>query len=221
MKPITLVLAKDLVTEKLREAIYTGVLKPGEELIQAKISEQLGVSRMPVREAFAILEWAGMVKAMPNKRVVVKRITPEMIEEDLELRTILECLAVQKAVQRAEDLSELAELNVKMQQCLESDAPTVFKDLNCRFHSKIWELAESPRLVQMLKQLWFAMASYYPLNTVENLRRNIREHSLILEALQNRDAKLASQAMREHISKTRQMIVKRYNEQQLSREKRA
>ncbi len=212
MEPITLVLAKDQVTEKLREAIYTGVLKPGEELIQAKISEQLGVSRMPVREAFAILEWAGMVEAMPNKRVVVKRITPEMIEEDLELRTMLECLAIQKAAVRADDFSDLEELNEKMRQCQANEASTTFKELNSRFHCRIWELAGSPRLTQMLKQLWFAMPSYYPLNTAENLRRNVREHSQILKALKDRDAEAATQAMKQHISQTRQMIVKRYNE---------
>ena len=72
MQPLVLMSAKDLVTEKLREEIYTGNLKPGQELVQEKISEQLGVSRMPVREALLLLENAGLVISgvSPDGRLV-------------------------------------------------------------------------------------------------------------------------------------------------------
>ena len=212
MEPITLVLAKDLVTEKLREAIYTSVLKPGEELILQKISEQLGVSRMPVREALAILESAGIVEMLPNKHVIVKKVTPEMIDEDLELRSILECNAAEKACRRAANFDGLETINRKTEQCAAKGDIAPFRDLNAQFHHTIWSLARSPRLERMLKQLWFAMPSYYPVNTLENLNRNVREHSLILEALQARDISQVLKAMAAHIHHTQEMIVRRMQE---------
>ena len=81
MQPLVLMSAKDLVTEKLREEIYTGNLKPGQELVQEKISEQLGVSRMPVREALLLLENAGLVEIQKNKRAIVRAVTPEEVRE--------------------------------------------------------------------------------------------------------------------------------------------
>ena len=54
MQPLVIMSAKDLVTEKLREEIYTGNLKPGQELVQEKISEQLGVSRMPMTRSIVL-----------------------------------------------------------------------------------------------------------------------------------------------------------------------
>ena len=207
MEQITVVRAKDLVTEKLREAIYTGQFRPGDELIQQRISEQLGVSRMPVREAFAVLERAGMVEVLPNKHVMVRKITPEMIYEDLDLRTMLERMAVKKATLRSADFLDLERLNDAMKECVGAGKQDLFKDLNSRFHRRIWEKANSLRLLRMLEELWFAMPSYYPVDTAENGERNVREHSEILKRMQERRADEAADAMERHIAHTRARIL--------------
>ncbi|MDR3560334.1 MAG: GntR family transcriptional regulator [Negativicutes bacterium] len=207
METITIMSAKDLVTEKLREAIYTGSFKPGEELIQEKISQQLGVSRMPVREAFLILENAGLIKIQKNKRAIVKEITLESITEHLEIRTLLECRAAVKACQKAANFDDMARLHHKIEDCIERADEKEYRALNAEFHFALWKLAESPKLEQMLKQLWFSMPSVYPVDTKANIRRNVREHITILDALRCRDTEQADKAVAFHIEKTRDVVL--------------
>ena len=208
MQPLVLMSAKDLVTEKLREEIYTGNLKPGEELVQEKISEQLGVSRMPVREALLLLENAGLVEIQKNKRAIVRAVTPEEVREHLEIRSILESHAAAKACRRAENFDALGELLAKFQDCPEDDVPH-FRELNSQFHFEIWRLAQSPLLERLLKQLWYAVPSAYPLDPAGNFRRNLQEHTAILEALRRRDEEAACRTLSAHINKTEAIILSR------------
>ena len=208
MQPLVLMSAKDLVTEKLREEIYTGNLKPGQELVQEKISEQLGVSRMPVREALLLLENAGLVEIQKNKRAIVRAVTPEEVREHLEIRSILESHAAAKACRRAENFDALGELLAKFQDCPEDDVPH-FRELNSQFHFEIWRLAQSPLLERLLKQLWYAVPSAYPLDPAGNFRRNLQEHTAILDALQRRDEEAVGRTLSAHINKTESIILSR------------
>lgn len=72
---------KDHIADLLKKEILLNHLKDGEELVQEVISNQLGVSRMPVREAFQILELEGFVERLPNRHVIVKGVTKEGIHE--------------------------------------------------------------------------------------------------------------------------------------------
>ena len=208
MQPLVLMSAKDLVTEKLREEIYTGNLKPGQELVQEKISEQLGVSRMPVREALLLLENAGLVEIQKNKRAIVRAVTPEEVREHLEIRSILESHAAAKACRRAENFDALGELLAKFQDCPEDDVPH-FRELNSQFHFEIWRLAQSPLLERLLKQLWYAVPSAYPLDPAGNFRRNLQEHTAILEALRRRDEEAACRTHSAHLTNTAAIILSR------------
>lgn len=204
MEAITLTSAKDLVTEKLREAIYTGILAPGQELIQDKISLQLGVSRMPVREAFLILENAGLIEIQKNKRAIVKEITKESITEHLEIRTLLECHAAAKACQKAANFDELIRLHQKIEECMEEKE---FRLLNYQFHLEIWKLANSPKLEQMLIQLWLFMPTVYPVDSEANISRNVQEHAAVLDALKSRDQTRVCEAIAKHIEKSKNIAL--------------
>ena len=129
--------AKEQVAERLRQAIYTGELKAGEELIQEELATQLGVSRIPVREAFQILDNAGMIEIQKNKRAIVKAITKENISEQLEIRTILECLSAEKACDRAEDFSILEEINNQIKNLETTPNYEMFRELNTSFHYEL------------------------------------------------------------------------------------
>ena len=212
MEPIVLISAKDMVTEKLRQEIYVGNLKPGEELVQEKISEQLGVSRMPVREALLLLESAGLIELQKNKRAIVKSVTPESVAEHLEIRAILESHAVRKACLRGKDFDRLARIMKKFEDCGSEDAER-FRDLNTRFHFEVWRLAESPQLQRMLEQLWYQIPSAYPIDRAKNFHRNKEEHTAIFDALVRRDADSAADMLARHISGTRDIIITRLHQQ--------
>lgn len=211
MKPIVVKSARDLVAERLREEIYVGNLKPGQELVQDRISEELGVSRMPVREALLLLESAGLIEICKNKRAIVKQITPEGVKEHLEIRAILEGHAAIKACRKAPDFIQLHQIMDEFRDEAVEDV-SHFRTLNTQFHFTIWNLADSPRLQQMLEQLWFAMPSAYPLNPIENFRRNKEQHTKILAALDARDEDAVYQAVTTHIAKTEDLILARLNQ---------
>lgn len=199
--------AKEQVAEQLRQAIYTGELAPGTELIQEDIARQLGVSRIPVREAFQILASAGIIEIQKNKRAIVKELTQESISEQLEIRTLLECLAVEKACLRAVDFSSLEAIEEQIDKLKNSVNYELFRQLNTQFHYEIWKLAQSPRLEQMLQQLWFSIPSVYPSNVSENICRNIQEHAEILNALKLRNVEEARRAITRHIMTSEHKIL--------------
>jgi len=203
--------AKDRVVEQLREAIYKGVLKPGDELAQQKISEQLGVSRIPVRDAFAVLEHAGLVEANVNKRMVVKKITPELIFDDLELRSLLECLIVKKAALRGrpEAFAELERVNAAMDEAAAANDGEAFKNLNSRFHHLIWEMAGNARLLRIMEDLWFGMPFYYPVASPGEFFINTGEHWEMIRAMKERRPDDAARIAESHIERMKQRLMNR------------
>ena len=203
--------AKNRVVEQLREAIYKGILKPGDELAQQKISEQLGVSRIPVRDAFAVLEHAGLVEANASNRMVVKKITPEQIFDDLELRIMLEGLIVKKATLRGRmsTFEELEHINAEMDRAAAENDGDAFKTLNSCFHHKIWEMAGNPRLLRIMEDLWFAMPFYYPVASPGEFFINTGEHWEMIKAMKERRPDDASKISEQHIERMKQRLMNR------------
>ena len=201
--------AKDRVVEQLREAIYKGVLKPGDELAQQKISEQLGVSRIPVRDAFAVLEHAGLVEANANNRMVVKKVTPEVIFEDLELRTLLECLIAKKAALRgrAGDFEELERINTDMDRSARDNDGEAFKNLNSQFHHRVWEMAGNPRLLRIMEDLWFSLPFYYSVAEPGDFYINTGEHWELIKAMKERRPDDAAKITEQHIERMKRRLM--------------
>ncbi len=94
---------KENVTGILRQLIVEGTLPPGAEFNQAQIAEQLGVSRGPIREAIGQLEQEGLLQSVPYKGVVVTPLTRQYVEELYSVRTALELLALDRALDRMTD----------------------------------------------------------------------------------------------------------------------
>ena len=91
---------RDVVFNTLRQAILRGELKPGERLMEIALSQRLGVSRTPVREAIRMLEQEGLVIMIPRKGAEVAEITEKNMQDVLEVRKALEELSVQLACER-------------------------------------------------------------------------------------------------------------------------
>src|SRR5699024_7814048 len=88
---------KDQVLKALRNAVFKGDLKKDEEITQNEMADMLGVSRMPVREAFQELHKEGIIHIQGNRRVVVVGLTREDVADHYDIRAFLEGLAAQKA----------------------------------------------------------------------------------------------------------------------------
>src|SRR3954469_9906000 len=88
------------VSDQIRGRILDGRLRPGERLVEERLSAELGVSRVPVREALRSLSMEGLVRLERNRGATVTEITPELVAELVEVRTLLEALNARLAARR-------------------------------------------------------------------------------------------------------------------------
>jgi DNA-binding GntR family transcriptional regulator len=88
---------REVVAEEIRSMILAGSLLPGERLLEDRLAEQLGVSRNPVREAIRALEGTGLVEVVPRRGAYVANLDPEQAHQLLELRSVIEAYAAERA----------------------------------------------------------------------------------------------------------------------------
>ncbi len=199
------------VYDAIREAILRGDMMPGSHLSEVELSDQLGVSRAPVREALLILEAEGLVELLPNKGAFVRGLSRGEIEEIYTLRSLLEGYAAALAAKIAtpgdnEKIATAAEKAKKMaglgdfQKTLDADF---------EFHKLIWSasghsLIEST-LERLESQIRLFMAVQAPL--FEELLQSVMEHQAISGAIRAGDPTAARNKMKEHINTAGQKVL--------------
>ncbi|HEA68569.1 MAG TPA: GntR family transcriptional regulator [Desulfobacterales bacterium] len=185
---------KDLVVATLRKAILYGDIKPGEQLKQEDIAGQLGISRMPVREALSQLENEGLIKNIPYKGCTVKTFTSKDIKEIYQIRKVLESYATGLATTNMtpEDIEKLEELMAKLKNCIESDDIDAYADCDLQFHHMIFEKSTNKRLNQFIKTIWKSFPMYLAYSIPQRIKRSFEEQSRILDAIREGDSKKAS-----------------------------
>jgi DNA-binding GntR family transcriptional regulator len=191
------------VHERLREQILSGELEPGAELAEVALSEKLGVSRGPIREALGRLASEGLVIVRPRRGAVVRSLSKEEFLELYQVREALEMMAVRLAVPRLrkEDFEELQRLNEAMAQHAERDEVDQFFAANVAFHSRLLEASGNGKLQELYRQLVGQLGRYRlrSLTLRGNLQRSVAEHAALLRAAKRGDAERAAHLMCEHI----------------------
>jgi DNA-binding GntR family transcriptional regulator len=141
----------------LRQSILDGSLPPGAPLVERRISDEMGVSRAPVREALRKLEEDGLVVTIPYKGSYVTRVSPEAMDDILSLRTVLEVYAVERALPRLrpDGLKRLRGIVEQMEEAGAGEDPERLDDLHSRFHRMLYERAGNA----LLLQFWSSMES--------------------------------------------------------------
>lgn len=137
---IKLLSAKEQVAAVLRKAILSRELVEGQEITLEGIAGMVGVSSMPVREAFQILAADGLIKVRPNKGAVVLGINEQTIREHYEIRALLESEAVAKASRRHRYLAD-SQCIMPLKKALAENNSAEYSDLNQAFHMEIWNVA--------------------------------------------------------------------------------
>ena len=151
---IKLLSAKEQVAAVLRKAILSRDLVEGQEITLEGIATMVGVSSMPVREAFQILAADGLIKVRPNKGAVVLGINEQTIREHYEIRALLESEAVAKACRPGTDISRIAEVHYSAEKALAENNPAEYSDLNQAFHMEIWNAAGNGKMKLLLSNMW-------------------------------------------------------------------
>lgn len=180
----------------VREMVHDGVLLPGQQIRQAAMAEQLGISRVPLREALKSLQAEGLVEPAPGGGFVVVRLTAEELEQVYLMRTLLETeMNRHVADVPADELDELADLNRRMAELIDTPSREI-RILNHEFHFRIFRLSGLTHVVTETARLWAQSAPYRSIYTTERSVREriVAEHDAIVQALRANDtAKLIAE----------------------------
>jgi DNA-binding GntR family transcriptional regulator len=191
------------VYDHLRAAILSGRLEPGAELAEVPLSEELGVSRGPIREAIGRLASEGLVTVRPRRGAVVSPLSKEEFLELYQVREALERMAVKLAVRRLqpEDFAALQGLIDDMATHAERGQVDEFFEANAAFHARLVDASGNAKLGELYRQLLDQIGRYRTrsLRLRGNLQRSIAEHAAILRAAKRGDAERAAHLMAEHI----------------------
>ena len=193
----------DWVWEELREAIIELRLRPGEPLREVALAEQLGVSKTPLREAFARLEQEGLVETTSFKGAVVTGYSERDLNEIYELRTLLEGAAARAAAERssAETLDELRDVAVRSRELRDMGDLVGLADLLGRFDLIVYAQVTNVRIGALIENLRAHLTRIGKLTEAipGRVEASVEEHAAIVEAIVARDPDEAERLMRVHI----------------------
>jgi DNA-binding GntR family transcriptional regulator len=191
LKPIKHLPLKETVYENILIAITSGRFKPGMQITLSELSQQLGVSLMPVREAVRKLEAGNLIHIRKNRRIIIKEYTPDELNELLKIRLKLELMAARKATRNCTDetVKELESIQGDMN--LANDIEEYLAK-NWKFHYTIYHLANMHILQGIIKDLWLRVSPYLHIYIAEvpNYKSYAKNtHGGIIRGLKKRDAK--------------------------------
>ncbi len=202
---------QEIIYDKLKERIISGVYQPGMRLIASDLAAEFNISRMPVREALTRLGATGLVELVPYKGAIVNELTVEDYVEIFSIRSVLEGLAARLACPNLteEDLAQMRAANEEIHNMIAED-DVEFQQVNRTFHATIWERTKSDRLKTLLSDLYSEASQYRQMVVIhsERLEEIHSEHQQLLDALEQGDALLAEQIIREHYENTLKWLVK-------------
>ena len=194
------------VAETLREMIVTGELGAGQKVPVALLSEQLGVSPTPLREALKVLAAEGLVELLPNRGARVASYTVEDARHLFEVIAGMESLAAELAAQRmaAADLAELEELHEAMRGHFERGEKPEYFELNSRIHARIIALAQNEVLATVHKGLMVRAnrGRFIAITDPDRWVQAMDEHEELMAALRARDWQAARAIWRTHLQHT-------------------
>lgn len=185
--------------------ILSGEIRSGQRVDQDEIAKNLGVSRLPVREALIMIENVGFVRSIPRRGTFVAEITPEDVLDHYEIFGMAAGLAARNAAVKMQDgqFQELERLIVQMHH---NDGPGQLADLNYHFHRLI-NVDSSTRLRAHLRSLSRAMPMRVLLMSDVFAPQAEAQHHEILDALIRRDSEDSASAAKNHVVTSGQYVV--------------
>ena len=203
----------------MRERIRSGELVPGQRLALEELTQSLGMSATPIREALRLLQADHLIDYKPHHGVVVKELPPDATVEIYRIRSVLEPLAAELAVESIseERLAELERLHEALGTAVSAGRGKHIAEINADWHWTLYESAQSTYLNDFIRRLWEG----FPWRTMWALagraEQSLREHELLMQAIRAGDAAEAAACMRAHIVSGAETLVDGVERRRLER----
>jgi DNA-binding GntR family transcriptional regulator len=197
--------------EEIRKRILDGRYPGGMRLQQEALAEELGVSRIPVREALVLLESEGLLKIFPHRGAVVLEVSADEVAESFEMRSLIEPRLLEKSAPHltSDDFSVLRNILEEYSENLRSLNIARWGELNIALHTVLYKHANSPRMEATVQQLLIGSDRFTRMHLVyaEARVRAEQEHQMIVDLCQIGHFSTAADLLRKHIQNAGVQLV--------------
>lgn len=205
-------IARSVLSEQVSKAILNGLLdgsfKPGDRLVENDLSQLLGISRSPIREALSELQKTGIVVKAPSRGTFIREWSPKDLRELFALRALLEGFAARLIAERMaagagkELLAPLCAVVAEMKRQEKKVKGAEMVDLDLMFHQELWKLSQNELLTWILLSLSERVRLFL---TIERrakgpYRNASARHQLVIDAIASGNGDLAQATMQEHVT---------------------
>jgi phosphonate utilization transcriptional regulator len=201
-----------VVQGELERMILAGELAPGAKLTEVALAARLGVSRGPLREAFRMLDEAGLVRTEKNRGVFVRSIPIEEAVEIFDLRAAMDELVGRRLAQHitAAQLKEVRGLVEQMEHAVKAKDAHGYHLLNLKFHDRLVELAGNSKLTAIYRKLIKELSLFRRLNLADAgwMPTSASKHRGIVKAIASGDPQAAGKAMFDHVIESRERTIR-------------
>lgn len=202
------------VVDAIVEGVKEGRYAPGQRLVEADLTAELGVSRGPLREALGRLAAEGVLEIEPYRGALVRRLGREDVLDLFQIREVLEGEAARLAatlIDEGDHRPRLVAAIAAVDGFLDRNDSVGYMDENSRFHELIVELSGNKLLARLIGQLQVhAFRLLFRRMVVEDtaVENSIAEHDQVAAAILAGDARAAERAMRHHVRRSGEMVLR-------------
>jgi GntR family transcriptional regulator, rspAB operon transcriptional repressor len=193
----------DKAYEHVRASILRGDLPVGTVIAEARLADELGISKTPMRQALQLLRTEGLLETGPRRQLVVRGFSAGHRNEVLRIREALEEIAVETAcrVMTLEQIDQLQLTLLRQKRAVDAHNEEDFLVLDEEFHILIARGANLPIVAQLLEQMrgFARLMRLGRSQPPEHLHDILAEHMRIVEALEQRDVTAALRALHDHL----------------------
>jgi len=203
---------REEVYEYLRRMILIGKIPSGERLIEAKLAEELQISRTPVREALNRLEMEKLISPLPKAGYEVRGFNEQEVKEICDIRMVTEALAAKWAASKitSKELKRLDEIIILTDKFIESKEAEKIVELDTEFHDIICKASRSERIDEINQRLRDHMLKFRMkgLCKADVARRSNEGHKRIANAILEKNMKGIESAFRYHLTWTKKDVTR-------------
>ncbi|ALC91667.1 hypothetical protein AM500_19175 [Bacillus sp. FJAT-18017] len=200
---------KDHAYKEIKKAIIQHKVEPGSMLYERSLSENLGISRTPLKLALQQLELEGWIQSVPRKGIVVQSINKHDVDEVFQLRKASEVLAIELLIPLVDDetINKIEDVNNHLLEI--KDEPIRFMYADSSFHLFLAELSQNRRLYQLTQNLtdhvnWYGLVA---LKAGIDLNEVYLDHNLIIDGLKAKDIRQTADAVLNHLENSHRTII--------------
>lgn len=196
---------REKVREQLEQLIIYGTLPPGHHLVESRLAERLGVSRIPVREGLLRLSQDGYVDLRPNHGAFVHQPTVKEVDDVFGVRTLVEVEVARLAARNAteESIAKLRRLLDRGDGIVGGDDERALLQANESFHEQVTNMADNHALSDLFALLIKRIRWYFASVATVRGPHSWAEHRDLVDAIERRDPDRAAEIVRAHVDHTR------------------